>query len=101
MKQPYHLKNTQMMEHLFCPKQHQSGLPISLFWRKAFLGSTKMFLFVYLFICASALCQAPVISYSGPKVYTKGTTITALAPTNSGGAVPAKTYGLVTSLLGS
>jgi len=36
--------------------------------------------------------QAPNISYSGPNVYTTGTAITALAPTNNGGTVAIPGY---------
>jgi len=43
--------------------------------------------------------QAPVISYTTPNTYTVSSAITALTPTNTGGAVPAATYGQVTTLL--
>jgi len=46
--------------------------------------------------------QAPVISYSSPtNIYTVGTPITALTPTNTGGAVPATTYSQVSTLVAS
>jgi gliding motility-associated-like protein len=43
----------------------------------------------------------PAISYATPQVYKVNLTITPLAPTNSGGAVPAATYGGVTIFAGS
>jgi hypothetical protein len=48
-----------------------------------------------------ALAQVPNISYHTPNVYAFGTTITPLAPTNTGGAVPATIYGQVTTFTGS
>jgi sugar lactone lactonase YvrE len=56
--------------------------------------------YVLFFTSINAFSQAPVISYSTPtNVYTVGTAITALVPTNTGGAVPATTYGQVTTLV--
>ncbi len=50
----------------------------------------------------SASAQAPAISYSTPtNVYTTGVAITALTPTNTGGAVPATVYGTVSTYAGS
>jgi len=50
----------------------------------------------------SASAQAPSISYSPTtNVFTVGTAITALTPTNAGGAVPATVYGTVTTYAGS
>ncbi|MGF7079485.1 gliding motility-associated C-terminal domain-containing protein [Mucilaginibacter sp. UYCu711] len=43
----------------------------------------------------------PDITYATPQVYTVGTAITPLQPTNNGGAVPAKVYGQVTTFAGS
>jgi sugar lactone lactonase YvrE len=44
--------------------------------------------------------QAPVISYSpSTNIYTVGTVIPTLTPLNTGGAVPATTYGTVTTLV--
>ncbi|WP_183575541.1 gliding motility-associated C-terminal domain-containing protein [Mucilaginibacter sp. X5P1] len=43
----------------------------------------------------------PIISYQTPQVYTVNTTITALAPTNTGGAVPPNPYGQVTTFAGT
>ena len=49
-----------------------------------------------------ASAQAPVISYTpSTNVYSVGTAITALSPTNTGGAVPAVTYGTVTTFAGT
>lgn len=47
-----------------------------------------------------AFCQAPNISYTGSTTLTAGTAFT-ISPTNSGGAVPATTYGQVTLFAGS
>ena len=44
---------------------------------------------------------APNISYAGPQTYTTNAAIASLAPTNSGGAVPATVYSQVTTLAGS
>ncbi|AYL95827.1 MBG domain-containing protein [Mucilaginibacter celer] len=49
----------------------------------------------------SAGSGVPVISYAGPKVYVVGTAIAALAPTNTGGAIPNAIYGKVTTFAGS
>jgi len=50
----------------------------------------------------NAWAQAPNISYSTPtNIYTVGTAITSLTPLNAGGAVPATTYGQVTTLVAS
>ncbi len=43
----------------------------------------------------------PAISYATPQTYTSGTAITALTPTNTGGAVPAVVYGTVSTLAGN
>jgi gliding motility-associated-like protein len=45
--------------------------------------------------------QAPHITYATPKVYTINTAITALAPANTGGAVPATIYGKTTTVAGT
>ncbi|MBS1531540.1 MAG: gliding motility-associated C-terminal domain-containing protein [Bacteroidetes bacterium] len=45
--------------------------------------------------------QAPLIRYFTPQVYTVNTTITPLAPTNSGGPVPANIYGQINTFAGS
>lgn len=53
-------------------------------------------------VCNNMFAQAPSISYSTPtNIYTVGTAITPLSPTNSGGAVPATTYAQVTTLVAS
>jgi gliding motility-associated-like protein len=44
---------------------------------------------------------APIISYSTPQSFTKGTAIASLVPANLGGAVPATVYAQVTSFAGS
>ncbi len=59
---------------------------------------------VYVLLSSSVntFAQVPNISYSTPtNVYTVGVAITPLTPTNSGGAVPATTYGQVTTLVAS
>ncbi|WP_208112424.1 putative Ig domain-containing protein, partial [Pedobacter metabolipauper] len=38
----------------------------------------------------------PAIAYSAPQIYQKGTTVTAISPSNTGGTVPATVYGAVT-----
>jgi len=48
-----------------------------------------------------AIAQAPSITYSTPQVYTTTVAITPLSPVNTGGAVPATTFGQVTNLLAS
>jgi len=50
---------------------------------------------------ALALPPPPNISYQTPQTYNVGTAITPLAPTNTGGAVPAKIYGIVTTIAGN
>jgi len=45
--------------------------------------------------------QVPIISYSNPQAYVLGTAITALLPSNTGGAVPATIPGTVSTLAGS
>ena len=52
-----------------------------------FISICQLFLFT-----AGALAQAPIISYSTPQVYTVGTAISTLSPSNSGGAVSGITY---------
>jgi len=49
-----------------------------------------------------AFAQAPDITYNTPiNVYTVGTAITSLTPTNTGGAIPANTYSQVVTFAGS
>jgi len=43
--------------------------------------------------------QAPILSYATPQVYITGNAITSLSPTNTGGAVPATTYGQVSTFV--
>ena len=59
-----------------------------------------MFFVIYLLhFINSAFSQAPNISYSpSTNVYNVGAAITTLTPSNSGGAVPATTYGTVSTL---
>jgi len=47
------------------------------------------------------IVQPPNISYQTPQIYTVNTTITSLAPANTGGAVPATIYGQVSTFAGS
>ena len=49
----------------------------------------------------AVFAQAPAISYPGPQTYTLHQTISALIPSNSGGAVPALRYGEVSTFAGS
>ena len=61
-------------------------------------NSRKLVLFVLMFLTFSlSFAQAPNISYITPQVYTVNATISTLAPTNTGGAVPATIYGQVTT----
>jgi sugar lactone lactonase YvrE len=71
-----------------------------------FMAIRKYWLYVFLFVLmlfsSISFAQAPVISYSTPtNIYTVGTAITSLSPTNTGGAVPATTYAQVTTLVAS
>ena len=62
------------------------------------------FLLVYFLIISGhefLFAQAPVISYPGTQTYTYGVPISPLLPTNTGGAIPATTYGLVTTFAGN
>ena len=60
--------------------------------------SRRLLLVVSMFLIISpAFAQAPNISYITPQVYTANATISTLAPTNTGGAVPATTYGQVST----
>ena len=47
---------------------------------------------------AVSLPSAPIITYKTPQKYSVNKAITPLSPTNTGGAVPANTYGQVSSL---
>jgi len=54
------------------------------------------------FIASRALGQAPNISYSSSvNIFTVGSSISALTPTNTGGAVPANTYATVSTWAGN
>jgi sugar lactone lactonase YvrE len=50
---------------------------------------------LFILVSVGLFATSPVISYSGPKVYTVGTAITSLTPTNTGGA--ASVYGTVST----
>jgi len=54
-----------------------------------------------LFCLFTAYGQAPNISYQTPQIYSVNTDITPLAPTNTGGPVPATIYGQVSTFAGS
>ena len=54
-----------------------------------------IFTSLFVLVSYSLFAASPVISYSGPKVYTVGTAITSLTPTNTGGAV--SVYGTVST----
>jgi len=65
-------------------------------------GNFKLLLLAIFFIAFSkAFAQAPSISYQTPQIYVVNKGITALSPTNTGGAVPANIYGQVTTLAGN
>jgi len=49
----------------------------------------------------AAFGQAPAITYSTPNVYKVNTTIVALIPKNTGGVVPARAYGEVSTFAGN
>ncbi len=67
-------------------------------WSKV---TRRALLFCLFFLIVNRVCaQAPNISYPTPKVYTVGTPITALPPTNTGGAVPSYAYGAVGVFVG-
>jgi mucin-19 len=51
---------------------------------------------LFVLVSCSLFAAAPIISYSGPKVYTVGTAITSLTPTNTGGA--ASVFGTVSTV---
>ncbi|WP_114936320.1 gliding motility-associated C-terminal domain-containing protein [Mucilaginibacter endophyticus] len=53
------------------------------------------------FYTPNLFAQAPVIKYTTPHTYKITTPITPLAPTNTGGAVPATIYGQVSRIAGS
>src|ERR1700736_3796189 len=58
-------------------------------------------IFALILIGQRLFAQAPNISYGTPtNIYTVGTMITNLTPINTGGAVPATTYGQVTTIVG-
>jgi gliding motility-associated-like protein len=73
---------------------------ISNFFSGNFCGRALLWVMFFL-ITNIARGQAPNISYSSPQVYTVNTSISTLAPLNSGGAVPAYAYGEVTTFAGT
>ncbi|WP_166727717.1 putative Ig domain-containing protein [Mucilaginibacter gilvus] len=63
---------------------------------------TKPLLLAFsLFAFCSAFAQAPNIAYTTPQNYKLNTTITPLAPANTGGTVPLGEYGTVTTFAGT
>jgi len=52
-----------------------------------------------LLLPVTLFAQVPNIHYSTPQTYTVNTAISALSPTNTGGAVPANVYGKVTTFV--
>ncbi|MBS1526453.1 MAG: T9SS type A sorting domain-containing protein [Bacteroidetes bacterium] len=58
---------------------------------------------IFFVLIINGLCaQVPVISYSpSSNIYQTGTAITTLVPTNTGGAVPATTFGTVSTFVSS
>lgn len=70
-------------------------------YRLFFALRITAFLLVSLsFYTPNLFAQAPVIKYTTPHTYKINTPITPLAPTNTGGAVPAAIYGQVSTLSG-
>ncbi len=67
------------------------------------LSSSKGFLTILclLFFVGGALAQAPSIFYPSTMVFQPNKAITAITPTNYGGAVPASTPGVVTNIAGA
>jgi hypothetical protein len=62
----------------------------------------SLLIVLFLLVSSKLLAQAPVITYpGGPQTFTTGVPITALIPTNTGGTVPATSYGLVSTLAGN
>jgi len=57
--------------------------------------------FIFLISLNTAFGQAPNIKYSGPQNLKTGSPVTPIAPVNTGGAVPANTYGKVSTLAGT
>ncbi len=62
---------------------------------------TATLLILILLGCCFSYGQAPNISYSTPQKYTLNQPIAALAPVNTGGAVPATVYGKTSTIAGS
>jgi len=64
-------------------------------------GLQLIFVTMLFLLIAGAHAQAPNISYSSPQVYTTGTSISPLTPTNTGGTVPTTTTTTLLSGLSS
>ena len=64
-------------------------------------GSSSAVVNIAVNSAVSTIPPPPNISYQTPQTYAVNTPITALAPTNTGGAVPATIYGQVTTFAGS
>lgn len=76
---------------------------MNFFFRLNFPGSfSKLQLIALVFVAftISTFAQAPVISYQTPQTYILNSSIAPLSPTNTGGAVPATTYGQVSTYAG-
>ncbi|HEY8784085.1 MAG TPA: T9SS type A sorting domain-containing protein [Mucilaginibacter sp.] len=64
--------------------------------------SLYFLLFCLVLFSSTALAQAPVINYNTPtNIFTTGTAISSLVPTNTGGTIPATIYAQVTTFAGS
>src|ERR1700753_1823565 len=61
----------------------------------------SIFICVVLAAAQNVLAQAPNISYNPSAIKVTGTTPFTISPVNTGGAVPAKVYGQVTTFAGS
>ena len=66
-----------------------------------YLKLYPLFAIALLFIGNKLFAQAPNITYTSPQVYTTGTAIPSLSPSNSGGSVPATVYSTVSVFAGS
>ncbi|MDR6940495.1 T9SS type B sorting domain-containing protein [Mucilaginibacter pocheonensis] len=69
--------------------------------RLSILRVTALLLVSINFFTGNLFAQAPVIKYTTPHRYIINTPITSLAPTNTGGAVPATIYGQVSTIAGN
>jgi gliding motility-associated-like protein len=59
-----------------------------------------LFVVLMFFPLQKSLAQAPAITYASPKTYIVGSSIIPLLPVNTGGAVPANSYNMVSRFAG-